>query len=108
MSLIRLGHAFPASTRDTVEAIAIPESAVRIEKSGPVWTLIHSRPEERYAMNPATADALVAAFQSFDADSATDVAVLWGEGRAFWRARSQDDPQDGTTTDRQGHHDLRP
>jgi hypothetical protein len=59
-------------------------------------------------MDLASADALVAAFQSFDADLATNVAVLWGEGRAFWRARSQDDPQDGTTTDRQGHHGLRP
>jgi len=57
--------------------------AVRIEKSGSVWTVIHSRPEARNAMDPASADALVAAFQSFDADSTADVAVLWGEGGAF-------------------------
>jgi hypothetical protein len=42
--------------------------AVRIEKSGPVWTVIHSRPDARNAMDPASADALVAAFHSFDAD----------------------------------------
>jgi enoyl-CoA hydratase len=57
--------------------------AIRIEKSGPVWTVIHSRPEVRNAMDPASADALVTAFRSFDADPAADVAVLWGEGGAF-------------------------
>src|SRR4029453_13513764 len=57
--------------------------AVRIEKSGPVWTVIHSRPDARNAMDPASADALVAAFHSFDADPAADIAVLWGEGGAF-------------------------
>ena len=56
---------------------------VRTEKSGPVWTVIHSRPNDRNAMDPASADALVAALQSFDADAAADVAVLWGEGGAF-------------------------
>lgn len=57
--------------------------AVRVEKSGSVWTVIHSRPEARNAMDPASADALVAAFQCFDADATADVAVLWGEGGAF-------------------------
>ena len=56
---------------------------VRIEKSGSVWTVIHSRPEARNAMDPESADALVAAFLSFDADPSADVAVLWGEGGAF-------------------------
>src|SRR6516165_794521 len=56
---------------------------VRIEKSGPVWTVIHSRSEARNAMDPASADALVGAFQTFDADPEADVAVLWGEGGAF-------------------------
>ena len=36
--------------------------AVRIEKSGAVWTVIHDRPEARNAMDPASADALTAAF----------------------------------------------
>ena len=83
MSSFAEGHAYPARARDKVEAITISRSAVRVEKSGPVWTVIHSRPEERNAMDPASADALAAAFQSFDAHSATVVAVLWGEGRAF-------------------------
>ena len=56
---------------------------VRVEKSGPVTTVIHSRPEARNAMDPASADALVAAFLAFDADPQASVAVLFGEGGAF-------------------------
>ena len=57
--------------------------AVRIEKKGRVWTVIHSRPEARNAMNPESADALVSAFEDFDKDPKAKVAVLWGEGGAF-------------------------
>lgn len=57
--------------------------AVRIEKKGKVWTVIHSRPEARNAMDPASADALVEAFRAFDRDAEAAVAVLWGEGGAF-------------------------
>ena len=38
--------------------------AVRIEKSGAVWTVIHSRPEARNAMDPKSADDLVADFEN--------------------------------------------
>ncbi|MGE0749213.1 MAG: crotonase/enoyl-CoA hydratase family protein [Variibacter sp.] len=57
--------------------------AVRIEKGGPVWTVIHSRAEARNAMDPASAEALVDAFAAFDRDANAAVAVLWGEGGAF-------------------------
>jgi enoyl-CoA hydratase len=57
--------------------------SVRIEKSGSVWTVIHSRPEARNAMDPKSADDLVAAFLQFDRDPAANVAVFWGEGGAF-------------------------
>jgi len=57
--------------------------AVRIEKKGGVWTVIHSRPQARNAMDPESADALVAAFEAFDRDDSAKVAVLWGEGGAF-------------------------
>ncbi len=57
--------------------------AVRIEKKGRVWTVIHSRPQSRNAMDPESADALVAAFHDFDRDDSAAVAVLWGEGGAF-------------------------
>lgn len=57
---------------------------VRIEKSGAVWTVVHSRFQEaRNAMDPASAQALTDAFVQFDADSTASVAVLWGEGGAF-------------------------
>src|SRR5947199_2306895 len=57
--------------------------AVRLEKKGRVWTVIHSRPQARNAMDPESADALVEAFRAFDADRDAAVAVLWGEGGAF-------------------------
>src|SRR5258706_11416569 len=57
--------------------------AVRIEKKGKVWTVIHSRPQARNAMDPESADALVSAFQAFDRDPEARVAVLWGEGGSF-------------------------
>ena len=57
--------------------------SIQIEKDGPVWTVIHSRPEARNAMDPESANALFEAFQSFDADDTASVAVFWGEGGAF-------------------------
>ena len=57
--------------------------SVRIEKNGAVWTVIHSRPEARNAMDPKSADALENAFNAFNADPEASVAVLWGEGGAF-------------------------
>jgi enoyl-CoA hydratase len=56
---------------------------VRIEKSASVWTVVHSRPEARNAMDAKSADDLVAAFEEFDADASANVAVFWGEGGAF-------------------------
>jgi enoyl-CoA hydratase len=57
--------------------------SVRIEKQGKVWTVIHSRAEAKNAVDPASAEALVDAFVSFDRDPEAAVAVLWGEGGAF-------------------------
>ncbi len=57
--------------------------AVRIEKSGPVTTVILHRPERRNAVDRATAEALAGAFRDFSADEAARVAVLWGEGGTF-------------------------
>jgi enoyl-CoA hydratase len=56
---------------------------VRIEKSGPVTTVIHSRPEARNAVDRAHAEALAAAFAEFERDESARVAVLWGEGGNF-------------------------
>lgn len=56
---------------------------VRIEKAGPVWTVIHSRAEARNAMDPDSARALHEAFMEFNQDDSAAVAVFWGEGGAF-------------------------
>ena len=56
---------------------------VRVEKSGGVWTVIHSRPEVRNAMDPAHAQALYEAFLAFEQDDEALVAVFYGEGGAF-------------------------
>ena len=56
---------------------------VRIEKQDKVWTVIHSRPEAKNAMDPMSAEALERAFLEFDRDAEAVVAVLWGEGGAF-------------------------
>jgi len=57
--------------------------SVRTETSGPVTTVILSRPERRNAVDRGTADALVAAFEAFEHDPSASVAVLWGEGGTF-------------------------
>lgn len=57
--------------------------SVRIEKDGPVTTVIMNRPEVRNAVDHATALELQAAFQAFDADPEAYVGVLWGDNGTF-------------------------
>jgi enoyl-CoA hydratase len=57
--------------------------SVRVERTGPVTTVVLSRPEVRNAVDRPTADALVDAFRAFEADESALVAVLWGEGGTF-------------------------
>ncbi|MET7646964.1 crotonase/enoyl-CoA hydratase family protein [Streptomyces sp. NPDC005426] len=57
--------------------------AVRIERDGPVFTVILSRPETRNAVDGPTARRLADAFRTFEADPDAAVAVLWGEGGTF-------------------------
>ena len=61
----------------------MPSMAVRVEKRGPVTTVILSRPEVKNAVDRPTAEALAAAFRAFEADEQASVAVLWGEGGTF-------------------------
>jgi len=56
---------------------------VRIERDGPVTTVLLSRPDRRNAVDGATAAALADAFRAFDADEGAAVAVLHGEGGVF-------------------------
>jgi enoyl-CoA hydratase len=57
--------------------------AVRVEREGPVTTVILDQPEVRNAVDRATAEALADAFRAFDADEEAAVAVLWGAGGTF-------------------------
>jgi enoyl-CoA hydratase/carnithine racemase len=56
---------------------------VRVERDGPVTTVVLSRREARNAVDRATARALADAFRAFDADEEASVAVLWGEHGHF-------------------------
>ena len=56
---------------------------MRVERDGPVTTVLLSRPERRNAVDGATATQLADAFRSFDADPDAAVAVLHGEGGVF-------------------------
>lgn len=57
--------------------------SVRVERNGPVTTVILHRPEARNAVDGPTARALADAFRDFDADPDAAVAVLWGDGGTF-------------------------
>jgi enoyl-CoA hydratase/carnithine racemase len=57
--------------------------AVRVERDGPVTTVLLSRPGRRNAVDGETAAALADAFRAFDEDSDAAVAVLHGEGGVF-------------------------
>ena len=56
---------------------------VRVERNGPVWTVVLDRPKFRNAVDRETASLLAAAFRDFDADPTADAAVLWGAGGTF-------------------------
>jgi enoyl-CoA hydratase len=56
---------------------------VRVERAGPVVTVILDRPEVRNAVDRPTAEALSDAFRAFEADDSAAVAVLWGAGGTF-------------------------
>lgn len=56
---------------------------VRVERDGPVTVVTIDRPERRNAVDPATAEALRAAFAAFEEDGQASVAVLTGAGGHF-------------------------
>ncbi|MCV7356927.1 crotonase/enoyl-CoA hydratase family protein [Mycolicibacterium fluoranthenivorans] len=57
--------------------------SVRVERNGPVTTVIMDRPQARNAVDGPTAAQLYAAFDEFDNDDTAAVAVLWGENGTF-------------------------
>ena len=56
---------------------------VRVERKGPVTTVIMNRPEARNAVNGPAAAELYEAFDEFDKDDSASVAVLWGDNGTF-------------------------
>ncbi|GAA2645253.1 crotonase/enoyl-CoA hydratase family protein [Streptomyces lunalinharesii] len=59
------------------------DGAVRVERAGPVTTVVLSRPAARNAVDGPTARRLADAFRAFDADDDARAAVLWGAGGTF-------------------------
>ncbi len=64
-------------------ASATSEQAVRVERDGPVTTVILHRPHARNAVDGPTAQALADVFRAFDTDEEAAVAVLYGDGGTF-------------------------
>jgi enoyl-CoA hydratase len=56
---------------------------VRVERSGPVTTVILDRATAKNAVDRETAAALADAFRAFDADDQARVGVLWGAHGTF-------------------------
>ena len=56
---------------------------VRVERDGPVTTVIIDRPAARNAVDRPTAEALAQAFLEFERDDKALAAVLWGAGGTF-------------------------
>ena len=57
--------------------------AIRVEKNGPIGTVILHRPAVRNAVDPPTAAALAQACLRLDRDPHIQALVLWGEGGIF-------------------------
>ncbi len=57
--------------------------SVKVDRNGPVTTVILSRPQVRNAVDPATGAALVRAFLAFEDDDDAAVAVFFGAHGAF-------------------------
>ncbi len=56
---------------------------MRVEREGPVVTVILDRPAHKNAVDRATAEELADAFRSFDADDTARVAILHGDHGVF-------------------------
>ena len=57
--------------------------AVRVERDGPVTTVILSRPDVRNAVDGPTAAALADAFLAFERDPVAQVGVFFGDHGTF-------------------------
>ena len=84
---------------------------IRTEISGPVTTIVIDRPERRNAVDGPMAAALRAAFETFEADEAQRVAVLWGAGGNFCAGAdltALEEPARAHKLDPEGHGPMGP
>ena len=77
------------------EIVAV-QHAVRVEKNGPVTTVILARPARKNAVDRATAQALADAFRAFDDDDTALAAVLVGDHGTFCAGADLKAAHDGT------------
>ncbi len=59
------------------------DNSVSVQREGSVWVVTIERPEVRNAVDEPTAEALAEAFETFEADPRSRVAVLTGAGGTF-------------------------
>jgi enoyl-CoA hydratase len=59
------------------------DTTIETSIDGPVFTIALNRPEKRNAVDGPMAAELLRAFQSFEADAALRIAILWGAGGHF-------------------------
>jgi enoyl-CoA hydratase len=62
--------------------VSVP-ATVEVRTEGPVTVVAIDRPDRRNAVDRPTAEALLDAFERFDSDPASSVAVLTGNGGTF-------------------------
>jgi enoyl-CoA hydratase len=87
MSFSREGYASTGAARsdneDGVKKGEAQMDTVRVEKNGPVTTVILSRPDVRNAVDRPTAEALARAFLQFERDEEALVGVFAGDHGTF-------------------------
>jgi enoyl-CoA hydratase len=100
----------PPTVSGELEAGAGRASAIRVERKGPVTTIVLDRPDVRNAVDGPTAAALAEAFSEFDADPDASVAVLFGAGGTFCAGadlKAMGSPR-GNRTDAEGNAPMGP
>ncbi|MGH7727403.1 MAG: enoyl-CoA hydratase [Vulcanimicrobiaceae bacterium] len=68
---------------ETTKASASESSPVRLERAGPIATLVLANPARRNALSLAVMEELRTAFEALGADRGVRVAILRAEGPAF-------------------------
>ncbi|KAL4235237.1 hypothetical protein ACF0H5_006875 [Mactra antiquata] len=80
--LHRLNHLFKVVRKMTTSTDSTYKN-ILVDKVGGIMTIAINRPEKRNCVNPATAKELVQAFNNFEKDEESKVAVLHGKGGNF-------------------------